>query len=179
MENMARRLNYGVAALARELGADAGAISKMMKRGLSVHEIRAKYAARAELKRRGVRLVGKPMSTLPPSLEATAVSKLKDIDCGAGTLAQIKLRKETALTLAIELANEQKVAELVPAAWVRSWCEGTVAKSRAILLRIPTELCDRLAAETDPVQIERLLEAEFRRALQALAEASCSPAGVA
>jgi hypothetical protein len=173
----ARRPNYGVSALARELCADPGNVSKMMSAGMTPDQIRAKYRSRAELKRRGVGVNGKPTSSVPPAGKRSV--DFARIERQAHTLAQIKLRKETALTLAIEMANAQKVSELVPAVWVRSWCERTVATSREILLRIPTELCDRLAAETDPVEIERLLEAELRRALDAVSKASWSPADFA
>jgi hypothetical protein len=159
---MARLPNYGVAALARELGADAGAVSKMMKRGLSIQQIRAKYAARAELKARGINPVGKPISGPPP---APLPRQNGLIGAQAHTLAQIKLRKETALTIATELSNAQRAAELVPARWVKNWCAEAIIKFTDMLNRLPTELRDRLAAESDPFVIEELLRAELKRAL--------------
>jgi hypothetical protein len=174
MEAMA---HYGVSALARELGADPGNVSKMMSAGMTPDQIRAKYRSRAALQRRGVGVNGKPTSAPPPTGKKSG--DFASFERQAHTLALIKLRKETALAIATELANEQKRGELVPVAWVKSWCEGTVATLREILLHIPTELCDCLAAETNPVEIERSLEAEVLRALEALSEALRSPAEVA
>ena len=52
---------------------------------------------------------------------------------------------------------------------VELWAKGMVIKAREALSRIGSELRDRLAAETDPVECERLVESEIRRALDELA----------
>jgi hypothetical protein len=43
-------------------------------------------------------------------------------------------------------------------------------KARDVLLRMPTELADRLAHTSDPIEIKNLMTKEIHRALNTLAE---------
>jgi hypothetical protein len=175
--------NTGGSALARELGADPGNICRMMQRGMTPDQIRAKYEARAQLKKRGVGVEGKPTSQAPPRAGSPGEPPREEdipvpyyfhksdpvsIAKQANTLAEIKLRKETALTIATELSNAQRAGDLLPKNWVESWCGEAIIKAREMILKIPTELRDRLATESDPFVIEALLRTELQRALETL-----------
>jgi len=175
---MARTQQYGATALARELGADHSNVARMMREGKSPDEIRAKYAARAELKRRGIGVRGKPLTAAPGACFTSDASQAQpanqpdssseSIQKIADSLAEIRLRKETALTIATEIANEQKRGELVPVAWVRSWCSEAIKTFSGFVTRLPTELRDRLAAESDPFAVESMLANELHHALEIL-----------
>jgi hypothetical protein len=184
---MARSL--GAAALARELGADRSNVAHLMQRGMTPDQIRAKYEARTQLKKRGIGLRGKPMSEAPPKAKEGLASEENrgcqvepdmveipipdyfrksdpaSVEKQANSLAEVKLRKETALAIATELSNAQRAGDLLPATWVKSWCGEAIAKFRDMVWRMPTELRDRLAVESDPFVVEELLRAELKRAL--------------
>jgi hypothetical protein len=79
-------------------------------------------------------------------------------------------RKEVALANLREQELATKAAHLVPIAEVNVFVASMILRSRDILLRIAPELCDYLAQETDPIKIQKLIDAEVHRALAALSE---------
>lgn len=86
------------------------------------------------------------------------------------TYAEASRRKETALANLRELELTQKRGEFVSLAEINAHIAGMVIHSRDILLRLPGEMSDRLAKETKPVKIRKLLESEVDRCLRGLAE---------
>lgn len=86
-------------------------------------------------------------------------------DNGIETEGSADRRKAIALANERELTVAQKRKELMPVREVNAWFAGCIVGARNVLLRIGPELRDRLAAETDPVQCEALVDAEVRRAL--------------
>ena len=85
-------------------------------------------------------------------------------------LAAAQLRKESALASLREEELKQKRGELAPLIMVNAYICGMIVKARDILMRIAPELRDWLAATSDPVEIEKRLDAEIRRALGELKE---------
>lgn len=81
------------------------------------------------------------------------------------TKIQAELRKEVALASLRELELRQKSGELVDVGHVNAWMGTCIVAARNALLRVGPELRDRLAAETDPVRIEGLINGEVERAL--------------
>jgi hypothetical protein len=79
-------------------------------------------------------------------------------------------RKEVALADLRELELSQKRGELVDRNEANTFIGTMILKARDILLRIAPELKDRLATETDPIEIENLIDGEVRQALQKLSE---------
>ncbi|HEY4364450.1 MAG TPA: hypothetical protein VGN17_26025 [Bryobacteraceae bacterium] len=79
-------------------------------------------------------------------------------------------RKERALADLRELEHRTKLGQLADVNEINLWVSGMLIRFRDILLRIPTELSERLAAETDQGNVRRLLDDEIRRALAELQE---------
>jgi len=86
------------------------------------------------------------------------------------TMAEAERRKMIALADERELTVMQKRKELLPVKEINAWFNKQFSLARNILIRMPSELRDRLAAETDPTKCEELVEVEVRRALQQLKE---------
>ncbi|HEY4359415.1 MAG TPA: hypothetical protein VGN17_00500 [Bryobacteraceae bacterium] len=86
------------------------------------------------------------------------------------TFYEAQRRKEIALASLRELELQVKQGDLAPIAEVNAWVAGMIVEARNILLRIAPDLRDRLAIETDPAAIDRLIAAEVDRALAALAQ---------
>ena len=68
--------------------------------------------------------------------------------------------------LALE-AIEGSTVELAP---INAWAAGMILKAREELTRIPVELRDTIARETDPVACEQMMAKRIGRALMELAE---------
>ena len=86
------------------------------------------------------------------------------------SLAQSQARKEKAIADRREIEVEKMRGELAPIGEINAWISGMITKARDVLLRMPGELRDRLAQETDAVKVDQLLSAEINRALGELAE---------
>lgn len=78
-----------------------------------------------------------------------------------------KLAADAALA---ELELAQKSGQLISYEFVNQVVSTMIIRARDILLRIAPELRDRLAAETDPIKIHEMIEAEIVRALGELKE---------
>jgi hypothetical protein len=138
---------------------------------MSPDAIRAKYHARAELRRRGLNPHGKPLQQAPPLKSSDNTRALYEgIEQQADTLAALRLRKELALANAAELMNRQRCAELVPASLVRELTAKMIAKASDALMRLPGALAERIAVESDPHKVENILAGELAVALKALSE---------
>jgi len=55
-----------------------------------------------------------------------------------------------------EIIVAQKAGQLVTIATVNNWFAESIIKARDMLLRMAGELAEKLAAEEDPVEIERV-----------------------
>jgi hypothetical protein len=74
------------------------------------------------------------------------------------------------------LEYQEKVGQLIRAEQAAAAARAVASSVRDRLLTLPARLADSLAAEDDPTRIEELVDAELRKALQALSK---DPAGVA
>jgi hypothetical protein len=88
---------------------------------------------------------------------------------GPETFREARTRKESALADQHELKARKLDGELVEISEVRGAITDHLAHSRSILLGLPGELCDRMAAEQDPIRCRLLLMERIREALTALA----------
>lgn len=69
-----------------------------------------------------------------------------------------------------ELEHKVRSGEVVEVAKVNAWVAGMIILAATVLDRIPDEMADRLAQESDPVVIKDLLRKEVTRARNELAE---------
>jgi len=60
--------------------------------------------------------------------------------------------------------------ELAPIGEINAFVAGMIVKARDTLLRMPADLKDRIAQQTNPHECEALMMAEVHRALHELAE---------
>jgi hypothetical protein len=74
-----------------------------------------------------------------------------------------------------KLEFERESGELLPRAEVEGTWDEAITTCRSVLLAIPGNLAERLAAESDPVVCGELVEAEVRRALECLAAQDSAP----
>lgn len=88
--------------------------------------------------------------------------------CGMENISQAQLRKEAALANLRELEYAQKRGQLVPVVMVNAWFSDVIIRARDGLLRLPAELRDRVAAETDPVEVEKMLYEKISEVLRRL-----------
>lgn len=86
------------------------------------------------------------------------------------TLNAAKIRKEVALADKHELDLAERRRELIDREKVNLYVSGMITRARDMILRVPGELRDRLAASANPVECERLLKKELTHALAALRE---------
>ena len=86
------------------------------------------------------------------------------------TFAEAKTMKEVYLARMARLKYEEEAGKLVPKADVESRAAdiGMVVKQN--LLSIPSRMMDELAIESDPREINAILERELRQVLEQLAE---------
>ncbi len=86
------------------------------------------------------------------------------------SLADASRRKEIALANLNEVKLAVQRGELVDLAEINAFVAGMIIRAREILMRMPGEMRDRLARETDAVKVGEMLDKEIRRALGQLAE---------
>ena len=85
-------------------------------------------------------------------------------------LADAQARKERANADLREIEVKKRSGELAPIGEINAWVSGMITKARDILLRMPGELRDRVAQESDPIKCEELMSREVNRSLRELAE---------
>jgi hypothetical protein len=90
------------------------------------------------------------------------------------TLNHAKIRKEVALADKHELDLAERRKELIDRQKVALYFSGMVTRARDTLLRIPSELRDRLAATSNPVECEKLVRKEITQALAVLRDYTLS-----
>lgn len=152
------RENKGVGELARRAGVSVSTASQKLKRGKTPEQIIEEAATwrqqQAEKQaREGVR--------------AKAPESSNGVD-GGESYSEAQRRKEVALANLRELELNVKSGDLTPVSEINAWVAGMIIEARNILLRIAPELRDRLAIETDPAEIDKLISAEIDRALYQL-----------
>jgi hypothetical protein len=80
-------------------------------------------------------------------------------------MGNARLRHALALAEKQELENRQLCSGLIPTVYVRAWATKFLDYSRGVLLKVPSELGDALAAESDPVRIGETLRRWVEQAL--------------
>lgn len=86
----------------------------------------------------------------------------------SGTLNQSRAVKEAYLARLAKLEYEEKSGKLVPAADVKNEAFRVARIVRDNMLNIPDRVSSELAAQTDQVQIHKMLTEEIRKALEAI-----------
>lgn len=105
-----------------------------------------------------------------PATDAKLDGTAPQSDVRPGTLQHAKLA-ETILKVKLkEVELKRRNAELVPLSEVNEYISGTFTVAKEVLLRMPGEMKEKLALESDPNRIESLLMSEVHRALRSLAE---------
>jgi hypothetical protein len=119
----------------------------------------------AALKKRGVLVMdGKRVNVMASDARLDGTGETGE------TFFQAQLRKEVALAGLRELELAKKRGELVMVDEVRSAVASMILNARDILLRMPAQLRDQLAQETDAIRCEELVRDEVHRALNQLAQ---------
>lgn len=85
-------------------------------------------------------------------------------------IAELRRRREAAEMRIAELNLAAREGQLLDAERVRDAVSGMIIAARAKLLMIPSELCDKLAACSDPVRCLELIDGKICQALDELAE---------
>lgn len=101
--------------------------------------------------------------TSPAAADTTSLA-------GLDTLAEAQRRREWIRVQKDELDLARRRGELAPIGEVNAWAAGMITRARDILMRIGPELKDRLAQQTNPHEVERVINGEVVRALNELAE---------
>ena len=140
--------NKGITKLALEVGLSVATVSKKRRQGKTEDQIR-KEAADWHAK------------------EAKEEAESKH---GKESFAEAARRKEVALADLRETELAVLRGELVNVAEVNAFVSGMIVRARDIFVRMPVELCDRIAAESSPIRIRELIEAEITRALLQLSQ---------
>jgi hypothetical protein len=151
--------NVGVAALARELKIPQPTVTQMLQRGKTVEDIRA-YAAI----RHGSPVPDKPSPAAPP-LTKKEYDLIVEARERVDELEAAKLRRAKALAEHQEIENMVRRGELMPVSYVRRWALRFLIDGRDEMLRLPSELADPLAAESDPVRVRAILEVAMERVM--------------
>jgi hypothetical protein len=157
-----KRINVGVAALARETGLAEATISKKLKRGMSPEAIRA-----AALQRQGrmpvkgkLHTPGRGRPPLPSEYDMVVDARARYDE-----METWKLRRAKALAERQEIENMLRRGELMPVTYARKWGLRFLIDGRDELLKGPSELADQLAAESDPLKVAAILRAWLERAI--------------
>lgn len=137
-----------------------------MRKGQSADQIRA-YAAIRE--GRSPQRTSRPVAPYPSPGKSTETrtdyeailrgrERLEEID-------DVKLRRFRALAIKEELEIQRLRSQLVPTVYVREWATRFLSDSRDVMLKAPPELCDAVAAESEPVRVSEILRAWVERTL--------------
>jgi len=142
--------NIGVNALARECDLPQSTVSGLMKRGMTADQIRARAGVKP----------GKQSVAEPGEYEVVMQARSR-IDA----LEDAKLRRAKALAERQEIENALRRGELMPVSYVRKWASEFLSAGRDEMLRIPGELADALAAESDAREVAAALRAAMDRVI--------------
>jgi len=161
-----KRINVGVAALARETGLAEATISKKLKRGMTPEAIRAAAAKRnAQMPVKSKPPVkahtpGRGRPPVPTEYDAVVEARARYDE-----MEGWKLRRARAMAEHQEIENMLRRGELMPVAYARKWGLRFLMDGRDELLKGPSELADQLAAEGDPLKVAATLRAWVERAM--------------
>lgn len=161
-------VNMGVSALAREVGLTPAAISQKMKAGQTADQIRRDMAqrqgtapkvqpSRAKVKGNSIG-PGRPPIASEYDLVVKGRQRMDALD-------EMKFRRAKALAEHQEIDNMMKRGELLPVSYVRQWASRFLTDGRDEILKMPGELADPLAAETDPQKVAAALRAWAERVM--------------
>jgi hypothetical protein len=84
--------------------------------------------------------------------------------------SQALRRKENFLADLRMIEVEERRGRLIPKVYVRKWALGFMHAAREILERLPGELADELAAESDVRKVKQILETAVARVIAAFRE---------
>jgi hypothetical protein len=181
--------NHGVNALARIVGLTPMAISYKMDAGMTKEEILTEWRAKTgQPEPRKVEVNGRVVSGgyVPGRKPAAVIANPKiskpvevlvdmglvddeeSVESAPLNLRQAQARNQFALAQMHELELAEKRNELVVVSRYMKNFGDMVIRAREAFLRIPGELADRLAVETNPGKITRLLDDELRQVLDIL-----------
>ena len=158
------------AELARRLGVSRQYVNRLVRSGKLELEGKKIDVAKAVAALRQVRDPARKYKTDEPA-DLDQFPQEDSSEAGPQlTFAEAKTMKEVYLARMARLKYEEEAGKLVPKADVEARAAdiGMVVKQN--LLSIPSRLMDQLADETDPREINAILEAELRRVLEQLAE---------
>ena len=94
---------------------------------------------------------------------------IEEAEAARGSEEQIsnaQRRRVIALANAQEIANAIKQGEWVELKRVRTWGEGVVKNTIGLVMRVPGQLRDPIAAETDPVKCDEMIAGELKRVVE-------------
>ena len=153
-----RMVTLGVNSLARETGLPRQTVSDRMRKGATASEIRL-YAAMRERRT--------PERTLGAVAKRREAPKSREsrIKFGATlmmgdrleAIEDFKLRRAQALAEKLEMENQQLRSQLVPRVYLREWGAQFLAEARNELSKGPSELCEQMAMETDPMKCANII----------------------
>jgi transcriptional regulator with XRE-family HTH domain len=158
------------AELARRLGVSRQYVNRLVRSGKLELEGKKIDAAKAVAALRQVRDPARKYKTDEPADLDQPAPQPEPAAKRQPTFAEAKTMKEVYLARMARLKYEEEAGKLVPKADVEARAAdiGMVVKQN--ILSIPSRLMDQLADETDPREINAILEAELRRALEQLAQ---------
>ena len=94
---------------------------------------------------------------------------IEEAEAAGGPEEQIsnaQRRRVIALADAQEIANAIKRGEWVELKRVQMWGEGVVKNTIGLVMRVPGQLRDPIAAETDPVKCDEMMAGELKRVVE-------------
>ena len=168
--------------IARDTGYSQTWVSQMFKSGLTEKQIRDRAKARDSggkttvakgtglaAPRAGTRGGQKPGADTGHAMIAANRERAVRGKTGE-TMLDVSLRKEIAIADQRELELQVRRNEMVPRHMMREWIAEAFVGAKDTLLKIAPELKDRLAAESDPVRIEAIIQGEVETALRHVSE---------
>jgi len=156
--------------IAKELRLSKGRITQLIAQGLPVRTDGKLDREKArEWYEKNIRLTAKPERNDSPVLAPPAEpSEAADGEAGPEDFFASRARKERALADLRQMEAAQKRGDLLPTADVEAAWSEMVISARAILLGLPARLAQKMALETDRVNVEEILRDEIYRALSEL-----------
>lgn len=167
-------------ALGRALDLSKQSISKLKKQGMPVDSIEAAQAWREARQNVAARKpspvqVTTPMPALDRRPPAAALPPLDPVDWGNEPdedRDRARTRREIADANKAEMEEAKMRREQIRVQAVENMLATDFATTRDALLQIPARLAPLMAADSDPVSIQNLLESEIHQALMNLAGAA-------
>lgn len=150
--------------LARRLGVSRQYVNKLVRSG-TLPLVGKKLDAEASMATlKQMANPGRPTKATMPSLGTSSQPAQPP------TLAEAKTMKEVYLARMARLKYEEEAGKYMEKAEVERRAQEVAMVVKQNLLAMPSRLMDQLASETDPREINALLEAELRDILSLMAE---------